>query len=113
LRSASLFLVMLLPDVFRSDQEGMKFFHWIVMVHIKIGFSLTWIYRKSVQVGSSTLSQGIRFGIAIARLMTIPGYLIYLAVLKIPAELAHKQMLYDLPFVILLGVLVAFLNKKK
>lgn len=104
---------MLLPDVFRSDEDGMNFFHWMVTAHIMIGFSLTWIYRQGVQAGSSTLSQGIRFGIAIACLMTIPGYLIYLAVLKIPAELAHKQMLYDVPFVILLGVLVAFLNKKK
>ena len=104
---------MLLPNVFRSDQEGMNFFHWMIMAHVMIGFSLTWIYRQGVQVGSSTLNQGIRFGIAIACLMTIPGYLIYLAVLKIPAELAHKQILYDVPFVILLGILVAFLNKKK
>ena len=104
---------MLLPNVFRSDEEGMNFFHWMIMAHVMIGFSLTWIYRQGVQVGSSTLSQGIRFGIAIACLMTIPGYLIYLAVLKIPAELAHKQILYDVPFVILLGILLAFLNKKK
>lgn len=104
---------MLLPEVFRSDQEGMNFFHWMILAHVMIGFSLTWIYRQCLRAGRSTLSQGIRFGIAIACLMTIPGYLIYLAVLKIPAELAHKQILYDVPFMILLGVLVAFLNKKK
>ena len=104
---------MLLPDVFRSDEEGMNFFHWMLLAHLMIGFALTWIYRQGVQAGSSTLSQGLRFGAAIACLMTIPTYLIYLAVLKIPAELAHKQILYDVPFVILLGVLVAFLNKKK
>lgn len=102
-----------LSSVYRSDEEGMNFFHWMLIAHLMIGFSLTWIYRQGVQAGSSTIRQGVRFGIAIACLMTIPGYLIYLAVLKIPAELAHKQMLYDVPCVILLGVLVAFLNRKK
>jgi len=104
---------MALPNVFRSDEEGMNYFHWMVLAHVMIGFALTWIYRQGVEAGASTLAQGVRFGIAIACLMTIPGYLIYLAVLKIPTDLAHKQMVYDVPFVILLGVLVAFLNKKK
>ena len=102
-----------LPDVFRSDEEGMNFFHWMLLAHLMIGFALTWVYRQGVQAGSSTLNQGIRFGIAIACLMTIPTYLIYFAVLKIPAGLAHKQMLFDVPMVLLLGILVAFLNKKK
>lgn len=102
-----------LPEVFRSDEEGMNFFHWMLIAHAMIGFALTWIYRQGVQSGQSTLGQGIRFGAAIACLMTIPGYLIYLSVLKIPAGLAHKQMLFDVPAVILLGVLVAFLNRKK
>lgn len=102
-----------LSNVFRSDEEGMNYFHWMVTAHIMIGFALTWIYRQGIQTGGSTLGQGIRFGTAIACLMTIPGYLIYLAVLKIPAELAHKQIMFDVPAVILLGVLVAFLNKKK
>lgn len=102
-----------LPNVFRSDEEGMNFFHWMLLAHLMIGFALTWIYRQGVQAGSSTLKQGLRFGAAIACLMTIPTYLIYFAVLKIPAELAHKQMLFDVPFILLLGVLVAFLNQKK
>ncbi len=104
---------MLQPNVFRSDEEGMNFFHWMLLAHLMIGFALTWIYRQGVQAGSSTLKQGLRFGVAIACLMTIPTYLIYYAVLKIPGSLAHKQMLFDVPLVILLGVLVAFLNKKK
>lgn len=102
-----------LPEVFRSDEEGMNYFHWMLIAHVMIGFSLTWIYRQGMQASSSTINQGVRFGAAIACLMTIPGYLIYLAVLKIPTELAHKQMLFDVPAVTLLGVLVAFLNKKK
>ena len=102
-----------LPEVFRSDEEGMNFFHWMLIAHVMIGFALTWIYRQGVQSAQSTIGQGVRFGAAIACLMTIPGYLIYLAVLKIPAELAYKQIMFDVPAVIFLGVLVAFLNKKK
>jgi hypothetical protein len=103
----------MLPNVFRSDEEGMHYFQWMLLAHLMIGFALTWIYRQGVQAGRSVLNQGLRFGVSIVCLMTIPTYLIYFAVLKIPAGLAHKQMLYDVPVILLLGVLVAFLNKKK
>jgi len=102
-----------MPSIFRSDEEGMHFFQWMLLAHLMIGFALTWIYRQGVQAGASSLGQGIRFGIAISCLMTIPGFLIYFAVLKIPAELVQKQILFELPFVILMGLLVAFLNRKK
>jgi hypothetical protein len=101
------------PNVFRSEAEGMQFFQWMLLAHLMIGFGLTWIYRQGVQAGVSTIKQGVRFGMAIACLMTIPTYLIYFAVLKIPAELAQKQIMFDVPLVILMGVLVAFLNKRK
>jgi hypothetical protein len=104
---------LMLPNVFRSDEEGMHYFQWMLLAHLMIGFALTWIYRQGVQAGHSTLNQGLRFGAGIACLMTIPTYLIYLAVLKIPNELAMKQIMFDVPAIILLGVLVAFLNKKK
>jgi hypothetical protein len=102
-----------LPNVFRSEEEGMNFFHWMLLAHLMIGFALTWVYRQGVQAGASTLKQGLRFGLAIACLMTIPMYLIYFAVLKTPVELMQKQILFDVPLVLLMGVLVAFLNKKK
>jgi hypothetical protein len=102
-----------LAEIYRSEQEGMQFFHWMLLAHLMIGFALTWIYRQGVQAGVSSIKQGIRFGLAIVCLMTVPMYLIYFAVLKIPAELAQKQILFDVPLVILMGVLVAFLNKKK
>jgi len=100
------------PEVFRSETESANYFHWMLIAHVMIGFALTWIYRQGVQAGQSTIAQGVRFGAAIACLMTIPGYLIYLSVLRIPAELAHRQIMFDVPAVIFLGVLVAFLNKK-
>jgi hypothetical protein len=102
-----------IPSIFRSDEEGMNFFHWMLLAHFMIGFAMTWIYRQGVQASGPAIGQGIRFGIAIACLMTIPGFLIYFAVLKIPAELVQKQILFELPFVILMGVLVALLNRRK
>ena len=41
-----------LPNVFRSDEEGMNFFHWMLLAHLMIGFALTWIYRQGVQAGT-------------------------------------------------------------
>lgn len=104
---------MQLPNIYRSDEESMNYFHWMLLAHLMMGFALTWIYRQGIQVGGSTLKQGLRFGIAIACLISIPTYLIYLAVLKIPNELAMKQIIFDVPAIIFLGLLVAFLNRKK
>ena len=44
-------------------------------------------------------------------LAPVPTYMIYYVVQPMPAEMAIQQALYDSTLVVLLGVLVAFLNK--
>lgn len=100
-----------LAEVYRNDQESAGYMHWMILAHVFIGFAMTWIYRQG-RTQEATTGQGIRFGVAIACVSTIPWFLIYLAVLRIPQELAFKQIAYDVPTVLLLGILIAYLNRK-
>jgi hypothetical protein len=73
-----------------------------------IGF--VWIYRQGRE-DKPFLAQGVRYGIAIAVLMTIPIYLIYYAVQPMPGMLVAKQIAFDTIGVILMGIVVAWLNR--
>ena len=57
------------------------------------------------------LTQGIRFGIAVACLTVIPTYLIYHVVTPVPLALAIKQIVFDTIRVLLMGVVLAWINK--
>lgn len=83
----------------------------MLLAHLFIGFAMTWVYRQG-RKDHHTLGQGIRFGIGICCLSTIPWYLIYLAVIRIPSDLAIKQIAFDVPMMIMLGIIVAYLNRE-
>ncbi len=76
-----------------------------------MGFGFTWIYRKGREAGKPALGQGLRFGMAIAALMTIPMYLIYYAVQPWPGAVVVKQIVYDVIGVLVMGVVVALINQ--
>lgn len=100
-----------LPALYRSDEDQQNFFTYMLLAHVLIGIGLTWIYRMGKN-DQPWLGQGIRFGIAIAVLTTIPTYLVYYAVQPMPAILAIKQILFDSTTMLFMGVLVAFVNRK-
>ena len=55
--------------------------------------------------------QGIRFGIAVACLTVIPTYLIYHVVTPVPLALAIKQIVFDTIRVVLMGIVLAWINR--
>jgi hypothetical protein len=59
------------------------------------------------------LGQGLRYGIAIALLTTVPMYLIYYVVQPMPLATVVKQIVFEGALVVLLGALVAFLFRAK
>jgi hypothetical protein len=100
----------LVPSVFRSPEDAEKLFHFMILANILSSFAFTWIYRKGVEAGKPAVGQGIRFGLAVAVLVTIPTFLIYYVVQPIPGMLAVKQILFEIPTIIIMGVVVALLN---
>jgi len=96
--------------VMRAPDDAAHYMPYMIGAHLLIGYGLTWLYRHGVDNGKPAVGQGLRFGLAVAVMATIPGYLIYYAVQPLPAMLVHKQMLLGTVAMLLLGLLLAFLN---
>jgi hypothetical protein len=100
-----------LPNLYRADEESQNYFHYMLIAHLLMAIGLTWVYRMGRQ-DTPWLGQGLRFGLAMIVLMTIPIYMMYYAVQPMPHDLAHKQIIFDSIGMLLLGPLVALLNRK-
>jgi len=101
-----------LPNIFRPESEAQGYFGFMLLAHLLIGIGLTWIYRRGHEPGKSVLSQGLKFGAAMAVVGTLPTYLIYFAVQRLPSDLVAQQIVFDGVCILLLGLLVAWLNKR-
>ena len=99
-----------LPNLFRSEQESMPYFHLMIFAHVLMAGAFTWIYARGVE-NKPWLGQGLRFGLAVALLAVLPIYLIYFSVQPMPAGLVVKQIIYDTVLTLILGAVVAFLYR--
>jgi hypothetical protein len=100
-----------LQNIFRSPADAQEYFPFMVVAHALIALAFTWIYRQGREAGKPWLGQGVRFGIAIAVLMTIPIYLIYYAVQPMPGAVVAKQIVFDVIAVVVMGIVVAWINQ--
>jgi hypothetical protein len=101
----------LMGTLMRKDQEAMGLFHFMIIAHIIMGFAAAWIYRQGAAEGA-WLPQGVRFGIAMACVSSIPMFMIYYVVQPTPGMLTVKQIIFDTITWIIIGVVLAFINKK-
>ena len=99
-----------LPNLMRPMSEMMGKIPYLAIGHACFAVAFTWIYMKGRE-SRPWLAQRIRYGIAIALLMTIPTYLIYHAVMPFPLALAIKQIVLDTISVVLMGIVLAWLNR--
>ena len=100
-----------LPNLYRSEAQAQGYFGFMLLAHLLIGIGLTWIYRRGHEAGKGVLAQGVRFGAAIAVVSTIPVFLIYFAVQPVPSDLVAQQIVFDSIGMLVLGVIVAWVNK--
>lgn len=100
-----------LPNLYRPNEESQNYFHFMLLAHVLIAIGLTWVYRMG-RDDSPWIGQGLRFGAAMVVLMTIPIYMMYYAVQPTPESLVIKQSLFDTAGMLLLGMLVALMNRK-
>jgi hypothetical protein len=96
--------------LFRSPEDSQQQFPWMILAHVLIAIGFTWIYRAG-RDARPWLGQGVRFGLAVAVLSTIPVYLIYFAVQPMPGALALKQAVFDTVSMVILGVIAAAINR--
>lgn len=100
-----------LPNIFRPESDAQGYFGFMLLAHLLIGIGLTWIYRRGHEPGKGVLAQGMRFGLSIVVVSTLPMYLIYFAVQRLPSDLVAQQIVFDTIGMLLVGVLAAWLNK--
>lgn len=96
--------------IFRSREDSQQYFVWMLLAHVLIAIGFTWVYRAG-RDSRPWLGQGVRFGLAIAVLATIPGYLIYFAVQPLPMSLVVKQIVFDTVAMVILGIVAAAVNR--
>ena len=99
-----------LSNLFRTEAESQQYFPLMVLAHVLLSGAFVWIYARGAEA-KPWLGQGLRFGVAIAVLMTVPMYLIYYAVQPWPAAVMMKQIVYDGIGVLVKGVVVALINQ--
>ena len=99
-----------LPNLFRTDTDAQAHFPLMILAHVIMAGAFVWIYTRGIEA-KPWLAQGIRFGVAVALLTCVPMYLIYYVVQPIPGALVGRQIVYDTIWMMLVGVVVAFLYR--
>jgi hypothetical protein len=97
-------------NLFRpAGQEKMVF---IVLAYIAFAVGSVWLFAHGVE-DKPLLMQGVRFGIAMWLVLTVPSFFIAYGTQPIPALLMSKQVLSELVGKIFLGVVTALVYGKK
>ncbi len=99
-----------LVHLFRAPDDAWAHFPFMIVAHIVMAIGWTWIYRIGRE-NKPWLGQGVRFGIAVAFICTIPTYLIYFAVQPFPSDMVAMQIVLDTIASVILGIVVAAVNR--
>jgi hypothetical protein len=99
-----------LSNLFRKESEAQNFFPLMILAHVIMSGAFVWIYARGVEP-KPWLGQGIRYGVAIVLLTTLPGYLIYYVVQPMPGATVVKQIIFDGILVLILGAIAAFMYR--
>ena len=85
---------------------------WIVLGHLCLAIGAAWIYAKGVEP-KLWLGQGLRFGLALWLVVSVPSFFISYAVLRDETLfLMIKQSAYELVNKLVLGLVAAAIYRK-
>jgi hypothetical protein len=109
--------VLLHPDYvaqssfYRSEAESQQLFHFLALAHVLMAGTFVWIYARGVEA-RPWIAQGLRFGLVIALLTSVPWFLIYYTVMPLPGMLVAKQIVFESIQLLILGVITAFFYRE-
>ncbi len=101
-----------LAKLYRPEAEHGAYFPWMLLAHVLSAGAFTWIYARGKEA-RPWLAQGARFGLAVALLAQVPGYLIYYVVQPLPESLVVKQVVFSTILMIVLGIIVAWFYRER
>ena len=100
-----------LSNLFRTEADAQKYFPLMILAHVILAGALVWIYSRGIEA-APWLSQGLRFGLAIALLTIVPTYIIYYVVQPMPSSVVVKQIVFDGALMLILGAVTAFIYRQ-
>lgn len=100
-----------LSNLFRQAPEAQQYFPLMILAHVFLSGAFVWIYARGVEA-KPWIGQGLRYGIAVAFLTSVPMYLIYYVVQPMPLATVVKQIVFDGALVVLLGLVAAFMLRR-
>lgn len=99
---------MPIANLYRPEgQEKMAF---IVLAYLAFAIGSVWAYARGVE-NKPWLGQGLRFGIVLWLILSVPWFFITYAVQPIPALLLAKQIIMEAIDKIVLGLVIAALYR--
>ena len=105
---------LLAPDYMAVKEhyrpEGSEKMIFIFLAYLAFAIGAVFAYAKGVE-NKPWLGQGLRFGIVLWLILTIPSFFIAYAVQPVPTMLMVKQVLFEGIDKILLGVITAALYR--
>jgi hypothetical protein len=99
-----------LTNLFRPEADQQKYFPLMILAHLILSGAFVWIYARGAEA-KPWMAQGVRFGVAVALLTTVPTYIIYFVVQPMPGDVVVKQIVYDGVLMMILGTIVAWLYR--
>jgi len=96
--------------VFRTQADSEHYALFMPLQSLLFAIGFTWIYRQG-RDAKPWLGQGLRFGAAVAVMAVIPTYLVYYVVTPLPGELVFQQCAYGLVQMLVVGAVVAAINR--
>jgi hypothetical protein len=99
-----------LGPLFRQEADQGAFLPIMLVAHVIMAGAFAWIYARGVEA-KPWVTQGLRYGLAVALLAIVPTYLIYYCVQPLPLILVEKQIAFDGTLLLVLGVVVAWVYR--
>lgn len=100
------------PALSRAPDDAMRHFPVMLLAHVFLAIGITAIYRRGREASRDWMGQGVRFGLWFAIASCVPTFMIYYAVQPMGLMLAFKQIVFGGVQTVLLGIVVAALNKQ-
>jgi hypothetical protein len=98
------------PRVMRDAADGARHMPYMALGQLSFAIAFVWIYLRGKE-DKPYVAQGLRYGLAMAALTVVAKFLIYYAVEPLDPILVTKQIVFDSIMTLILGVVVAALNK--
>ena len=96
--------------IYRTPEAARPLMPFMMAANLVFAVAFTWIYRNG-RNARPWPGQGLRFGIAIALLVTVSRYLIYYVVTPLGSDLVAQQVVYEGLTMIVMGIVAAFINR--